>query len=424
MALPSTDPSDIANAARCFSSCISDPLSVRAYLLDQVSIIAAPPCVTPTAPTLAGLVNGGGDPAFDGCLQASWKQLSNSGTLIIGYIVSWGTTSGGPYTSNSGLLPVTPKTYLACGLTPGTTYFFVVQAVGSVSGCNSVNSNERSNVPTGTSPLSPATLDWVARVQINGDPKPPDPIITCYDNWYKALVAGGIDGKIICNCLLNAVPGTLITNVTPFFKVKGSDPWAHPALGGANFGANGLSGIAGAGFLATGMVPATDYPSANNCGIAAYYYDNPGTNTGFEGGITNGAFTQIQEIYYNGPGSGYFFTMFFGGGDSIHWDPGGALSVFNGWKSSQRTAANAWSVYAANSVTPHASVGSSVNAPGAIPPGLDIYFKSRNDNGAGDISLPGTISFAIITQGLTAAEDTILFNATQTLLQCAGGGFR
>ncbi len=286
----------------------------------------------------------------------------------------------------------------------------------------SANSNEGSNSTSGAS-LSPATNDWVNRVQINGDPKPDAPVINAYDAWYKCVVAAGIDGKIMANVLLNAQAGRLITNVTPFFHAKGTDPWGAPLCIAGNFGINGLTTGAGSGYLTTGIVPATDFPSNNNAGAACYYYDNPGTNTGFMFACDNAGTTNLFEARYNGAGN-YFFTCFFGAGDFISWAAPGAVP-FNGWFSVQRTAANAFSAYTANSGLAHAAVGSSANAPGAATTApIDIWFKNINDNGAVGIALPGTISFGIVTNGLTVAEDNALFNCTQTLLQTIGGGFR
>lgn len=148
--IDSIDPSDLANAARCFSSCIPPgmQMAVRTYLINNVVIKAQPPCVTPTAPQPGRAAIA----LSNTIIQVNWKQALNAGTLITGYIVYWGTTSGGPYTFNSGVVPSFPKTYNATGLTPGTTYYFVIQALTGINGCVSANSSEISATTTGQVP--------------------------------------------------------------------------------------------------------------------------------------------------------------------------------------------------------------------------------------------------------------------------------
>jgi hypothetical protein len=115
--------------------------------------------VTPTAP-----INSAGAKVITNTkIRALWNQVSNSGSLITGYIVYWGTVSG-VYTNNSGIIPVTPRVYDISGLTPGTQYFWVVQAVTGIAGCVSANSNEGTGTTTGAAPgnglLNSLTSYW------------------------------------------------------------------------------------------------------------------------------------------------------------------------------------------------------------------------------------------------------------------------
>jgi len=73
----------------------------------------------------------------------SWMASAHAAT----YIVGRGLKSGGPYTVVS---PPTlsATTYTDTGLTPGTTYYYVVGAVDADGG-TSANSNEASATPTG-----------------------------------------------------------------------------------------------------------------------------------------------------------------------------------------------------------------------------------------------------------------------------------
>lgn len=147
----SCNPADIVKAAACFK-CIpptTAPL-VKAYLLCQTAKIADPtnPCSTPSAPTALQVLN-----TSNTTIKVGWKQTKNTGSFITGYKVFWGTTSGGPYTSNSGVIPTLPRNYTITGLTAGTTYFVVVVALSAVPGCQSANSNEVSGTTSGAIPL-------------------------------------------------------------------------------------------------------------------------------------------------------------------------------------------------------------------------------------------------------------------------------
>lgn len=147
----SCNPADIVKAAACFK-CIpptTAPL-VKAYLLCQTAKIADPtsPCNTPSAPTSLQVLN-----TSNTTIKVGWKQTKNTGSFITGYKVFWGTTSGGPYTNNSGVIPTLPRNYTITGLNPGTTYFAIVVALSAVPGCQSANSNEVSGTTTGAIPL-------------------------------------------------------------------------------------------------------------------------------------------------------------------------------------------------------------------------------------------------------------------------------
>lgn len=148
--LASTAPSDIANAARCFSCNVTgiNELAVRTYLLTQVGNIATPPCITPTAP-----INPTAKVIGNNSILIIWNQTSNSGSLITSYTVKWGTSSG-VYT-NSATVPAIPKSYTITGLNTGTQYFFVVQANSSAAvGCSSANSSEGTATTTGSPPTN------------------------------------------------------------------------------------------------------------------------------------------------------------------------------------------------------------------------------------------------------------------------------
>ena len=147
--LSQTDASSIANAARCFNNCTggSAESSLKTYLLTQTADIATPPCITPTAPITSATAKVIGPNS----LFITWNQISNSGSLITGYTVKWGTASG-VYT-NSATVPVIPRSYTITGLNTGTQYFWVIVANSSAAvGCSSANSSEGTATTSGAAP--------------------------------------------------------------------------------------------------------------------------------------------------------------------------------------------------------------------------------------------------------------------------------
>ncbi len=103
--------------------------------------VATPPANPPAAPT--GLTATPGD----GRVNLSWTAGDNTTT---GYDVQRGTTTGGPYTSLAPQAPVQGTTDSDTAVTNGTTYFYVVVAMGP--GGKSAPSNEASATPQAATP--------------------------------------------------------------------------------------------------------------------------------------------------------------------------------------------------------------------------------------------------------------------------------
>lgn len=125
-----------------------DQLSRRDLDAVQINLLCTktnPPCSTPTAPSAptAKVVT-------NTTILITWSQPANTGSLITGYTVKWGTVSG--VYPNTATVPTVPKSYTITGLTSGTPYFFVVQA-NSFAGCSSANSNEGHATTTGSAPF-------------------------------------------------------------------------------------------------------------------------------------------------------------------------------------------------------------------------------------------------------------------------------
>jgi hypothetical protein len=99
-----------------------------------IEIISTGPPPPPGAPT--GVIAAGGD----GEVSLAWNGSSGA----TGYNVKQSTTSGGSYATVAN--GITSASYTRTGLTNGTTYYFVVSAVGP--GGESGNSDEASATPT------------------------------------------------------------------------------------------------------------------------------------------------------------------------------------------------------------------------------------------------------------------------------------
>lgn len=127
------DPNELANLARCWSSCGADSLAVKTFLLCNWAFNVT--CTAPQAPT--DLTVGA---TTSSTISISWTQpLSIPPVPVDHYVVKWGTTSG-VYTDSATVAGGT-FTYNITGLAESTTYFIVVQAIGT-DGCASANSAE------------------------------------------------------------------------------------------------------------------------------------------------------------------------------------------------------------------------------------------------------------------------------------------
>lgn len=260
--LSSTDPSSVANAARCFATCLggSSQSALRTYLLTQTAGIATPPCITPSAPLSSAGAKSIGPTSF----RIVWSQPSNTGSLITSYTIKWGTASG--VYPNSVTVPVTPKVYDLTGLTSGTQYFWVVVA-NSFTGCSSANSNEGTATTTGAAPSNGLLAS-----------------LTSY--WKADDVASPATDSIGANplTLASATTGTVNGIINKGFDVHlGSSQASHAAAGGSAFDPlNGsfsislwVSSTAWNGGAATTIILNNGNPASNlSTGPYQIYLDN------------------------------------------------------------------------------------------------------------------------------------------------------
>lgn len=375
-----------------------------------------PPCVTPTAPVLKGVNS---DPVNGTILQVTWSQLANSGSLITGYTVFWGTTSN-VYTNNSGLRPATPHQYVITGLTPSTTYFVVVVANTNIAGCQSANSNEKSNATSGGGACVNAdTNTWVANVVSNGDPVPSGTVqaaVCTFANATSSLKARTPYVGVIA-------PGaTIITLETPFFPGPINNPppqWTQSGVGGDSV--NGLTANSGGRFWRVNWT--SNALSINNCGFSIYMPITGGVGAfldygGYDG--TNGVYAGL-----NFTGGTVVFTIGLAALQASIAYPGPGFFSFN------RTASNVLKVYWGNSTNPIAQIGATVvgdNSTGAFPGGTVLtqgyYLGAVNQAGVGPISnASNTYSYISQHDGFSLADVQQEFAAAEAMRVSFGGGF-
>jgi hypothetical protein len=112
------------------------------------------PVTVPGAPTNVSATAGNAQ------VQLSWTApSSDGGSAITGYDVYQGTTSGGEGATPINSVPITGTTYMATGLSNGTTYYFTVKAINVIG--HSPASNETSATPV-TVPDAPIGLTATA----------------------------------------------------------------------------------------------------------------------------------------------------------------------------------------------------------------------------------------------------------------------
>jgi titin len=188
---------------------------------------------TPTSSeTVPGVPTGLTASPGDTAVTLNWTApISDGGSQLTGYNIFEGTSSGGESTTpvNSSPLPATAISYLATGLTNGTTYYFTVVAINAVG--SSVPSNEASATPTSSPTLPGAptalaaspgdtaiTLNWTAPVSDGGSP------ILGY-NVFEGTSPGGestapVNSSLLAATASNYVVTGLTNGVTYYFKVE------------------------------------------------------------------------------------------------------------------------------------------------------------------------------------------------------------
>lgn len=270
--------------------------------------------------------------------------------------------------------------------------------------------------------IDPVVMDWVNRVMAHGGATPSENTITAANTFYMAIKNGGLLPKVIA--LNMVVPDSLIACLTPLIVGPGFDPWINHFYTSAAVSVNGLTGIGGGGFIETGLIPANIF-SQTSAGCTVYVSSayNPAAPLSSELGAYNVGGNVVCELAVVDTANNLYWASWnFNGAQGAVIVPNAA--AVTGFISGNRTAANASTIYQANSSTPFGSIGSVAAGGGTVATvNLQIYFMARNQSGVTIQASTKTVSFAAVHLGFTSSEAQLLFNAVQNLRVSLGGGF-
>lgn len=415
----SCNPSDLANAARCFESCIPDQLAVRSLLMCNGSpnTLIGPNgqsstggngsmggCTQPNAPT--NLISTG---QTGSTITIQWNQTVN---LFGSIVVRWGSAPGQYNIGSAGVgQPSSPTgTYTIPFLSSSTNYYIIVQAFNG--SCGPVNSAELVQSTSGN--VDPVVSAWSAQIITNGGSAPSQATLDAVNAFWTGLKTDGIDGVFLT---LNVfAPDSLVACCTPLVALKGNVLYTNHGFLSANLSANGLQGDSSGKYLDTGFNAATDFVSHNSTGMTCYVR-NPTD------------YPKPMCVTFTGPYRAWgmnvnFFGAFTGWDGTISSWQSGLGNENYGFFSMNRTASNLITDYGLNgSVAIQSTTGTT--APDAFggPPNLSTPIFAFSNNGTIGSTGNRIVSFFAIHTGMTQAQVTALFNRVQTLRTAFGGGY-
>lgn len=406
-------PSALIAAANCFSCLTRKQLTavqvVGAFNAGNRIVGGGVNCVSPSAPNRVGVLS-----TTNTTITIAWKLSKNTGSFITGWQVSWGTTSGGPYTNSSGFLPSVPASYTITGLSAGITYFFVVQAV-AFQGCTSANSAEGNATTTGTGICSQSSA-WGAQIVSNGGSMPSNATLQAVCTYYNSLVSAGVDSLMIADILIPP-DGGLIGSFTPFFHTLGNNPWTNHNFVAADLSASGLTGNGSSKYLDTGIVDNTAWASGTENGIAVYL--TPQTNAGtVDTGSLDINSSNMSRLTINVFGAILANLYDNTNMSTISW-PFAAFSNphTGGFIAQVRQSGTRADIYAGNSVTAFSSLANTLTQGAGRPLGFNQFVFAVNNDGTASNFTVHQLQWVGIFRGagMTLAKITALFNAVQAL---------
>jgi hypothetical protein len=271
---------------------------------------------------------------------------------------------------------------------------------------------------TGTHPI---VTNWASRVVTNGGASPSAATQAALTTFCSALDTADIMRLI---CVMNPlVPDNLIAAQTGLIiePTNTNDPFTNSNFVAGDLTVNGLLGNAVNKKLDTGFNASIVFTAT--AGGAALYNTTSTNSTEQDMGANNLGANQFQfHISFNVAGTGTAICDMFNDTTSR------IQTANNGWTgyiTMQRTLANVYQLYRANSVTPHANLGGvNANVNASTPPAPTVFVFAMNNNGGGGASFSGKrLSFMSLNYGMTQAQSLSFFNAIQAMRTALGGGF-
>jgi hypothetical protein len=337
----------------------------------------------------------------------------------VGTIIQWGTTAGGPYpNSKSFANGATLKVGVADGLVAGTTYYFIAFS-NNGGACISTASAEVSQGLT-----HPSALAWRSAVIAAGGGTPSVAIVAGYSDFFYGLDADGFTYSGVSPDIVfyNAFyPTSIIGALIPQIDASGV-AWTNRNFVLADLTVNGLKGNGTNKSIGTGYLAQT-YWSDISAGLSAMVTTSAAENTTDMGIGGNNVNSQFGLLCNFNTGIAHFECWRFDAPNIAS----GALpaSPINGFRSGNRTSANAGNIYFANTGNPIASIGSMAGAQtGAANMGGVFTLEIFALNSTGVIGSWSTKRLYMVCghKGFTLAQVTKLFNRSQTLRTALGGG--
>lgn len=266
--------------------------------------------------------------------------------------------------------------------------------------------------------------DWVRRVGVNGGATPSANTILAASTFVNSLVTFGLDSMIYVANFFAA--DNLIAALTPLYKNGGSDPWTNHNFVLADLTVNGLVGDGATKYLDTGITQGaftTFYGGTDtyhSCGVALYNVTG-NNNSEYDFGCANAAFQDGTGLGISQLGNSEWDNPYGTGGvDRCS----AANGLWTGYLSGQRLGVKDAKLYKAKSNVAHTQIASNVtDVTGSPSVALNLFCHAVNNNGPAAFFTTKRISFAAMTQGMTAAQSANFFTAIQNLRQSLGGGY-
>lgn len=269
--------------------------------------------------------------------------------------------------------------------------------------------------------------EWSLRVVSNGGARPSQATITASYNFLVGLTNDSLDSKIF---YINFIaPDSLAAALTPLIYNSADNYHTsanYPADNAGSFvvgdlTVNGLKGDKTAKYFKSGT-SCTNFTTTSS-GITVYVYD--GGTAAF---VQTGAQEQISVTrfeLFGAPGAAQFCAQNFTEGQGQITST--SATANNGYFSGNRTAANAFGIYFANSGTAHLSLTNGTTTGGASTPNQELFIMCLNVVNPVPVAsffADSRLSFVAYHKGFTSAESLKFFNRIQTLRQTLGGGFQ